>query len=217
MSTKRYNLTQRQQLVDVNNSLVNFEANISATSLDQTPFDAIVVTQKELEASPQLDFKRVEQGVFGVSISQNKNVYENFFLVLRSDVTTTVDVTVEVVELPMLEPAGGAQPPIQIESRPLPPTPQPPLDAGYTLAPKQSFLKTNWKLVAIVLIIVVGGAAMWYFYKTRSTGGGFFSSFRPRPAIVTPPVAALPATEPQPEADTSVDPELLGKLKNMFS
>ena len=195
MSTKRYDITPRQQLIDINSTVINFEAKISAVSIEELPFDAIVVTQKELQASPKLDFKRVEHGIFGVEISQNKNMYENFFLVLRADTPTKVDVTIELNPLPMLEgglvnpsqgntisevPPGRASVEQLYASTPKPPEVYPSVQQPLqeVSAKKKSFFQ-KWKFILIVLIIAVGGYFIWKFYisknkeKSSSDGNGF--------------------------------------------
>ena len=63
-----------EQLIDINKSLPNFEANISITTQNEDDnFEIVIVTQKQLDDSDfQLNYKKIEHYVT-VNVKSNKN------------------------------------------------------------------------------------------------------------------------------------------------
>lgn len=163
-----YSLNARKQLIDINEDLVNFEANIQVVCKELTPFEAIVVSQTQLDSGEPIEYKHVLEGMFQVSIRQDSGVYENFLLLLKSDSDAVVEVemTVSPVEQAALPPVLQ-EPPIQgpasvdtYQSRPV-------ADNKQKVAEKPGWFKRNWKYLVIAGLILIGGIVLWFMYLRK--------------------------------------------------
>lgn len=146
---KTLDLTNRQQLVDLNDETTNFDLTFHATSKDGKPFDALVVDQTTLDNNPNLEFKRANGTISG-NIVSDKNVYQNYFLCLKSDQPCQVDITIDKKEI-----------------TPRPPSPQPKHFTTPSLLPPSKPNGTNWKFVVILLLIIGGIILFNYFYNKK--------------------------------------------------
>lgn len=157
-----YSLTNRQQLVDLNGEMTNFNLTFTVTSKKNESFDVLVVDQTTLDNQPKLDFKRANGTISG-NIIADKNVYQNYFLCLKADKPCDVDVTIDLKEVP---PQPQQPPQQQIQQSDSIPTGQ---------AKPQQLVKANkseginWKFILIVIIVVGGGALLWYMYNRKET------------------------------------------------
>ena len=92
MSVKKtLSLTSRQQLIDLNEETTNFDLTFKAKSLDNSHFDVLVVDQTTLDNNPNLEYKRAKGEISGNIIS-DKNVYQNYFLCLKSEKPCDVEI-----------------------------------------------------------------------------------------------------------------------------
>ena len=163
---KNYTLTSRQQLVDLNGDTTNFDLSFVVKSIDGSPFYLIVVDQNTLDNNPNLDYKHVENGSMSGNIISDKNIYENYYLCLKSDKDCEVQVTIDKREIPV--------------NIPPPPAPKAPRYTKATQLQPSHFAHpikrstTNWKLILIVIIVICGGLYLYYLYnkkKDKITGG----------------------------------------------
>lgn len=101
MSTtkKTYTLGKIKQLIDLNGDSVNFDLTFNVTGKDNSPFSILVVDQTTLDNSPELQYKEAN-GTMSGNIVADKNVYQNYFLILKSDTPCQVDVELIKKELP---------------------------------------------------------------------------------------------------------------------
>ena len=51
---------------------------------DNSEFEVVVVDQNTLDNSPELEFRQTSGGTMSANIISDKNVYQNYFLVLKS-------------------------------------------------------------------------------------------------------------------------------------
>ena len=145
--TKSLTLTKGKQLVDLNGRLTNFDLTFQAKSLDNSPFDAVVVDQSTLDNNNNLEFKRATGTISGNIVSDN-NVYQNYFLCLKSENPCQIEVLIDKKEI-QPRPQQSQQPQQQ-----------------YQFANKsESSEKTNWKMIYIAIIVVVGVGVLYYLYK----------------------------------------------------
>lgn len=157
MSSKKYTISNIKQLIDLNGSLVNFQLNFKVVSLTNEPFDAVVMTQEMLDGNPNIEYQKAEGQISG-QIKNDNGVYNNYFLILKSDKSMEVELTSELQEIPM------AQNPVETSSDIIS---QPPSQIIKKKKPKESSeLSTTWKIIvfAVVFLILAGGWAIWYFY-----------------------------------------------------
>jgi len=156
MSTTVYKVTPQKQLIDLNGDLTNFDITFTATCKEGHNFDALVVDQRTLDGPEPLVYKKVDQGQIGGNIISDKDVYQNFFLVLKSDEPCDVEVSVTKKSIPASPP-----PPVQpaIQSQQL--VKEPPKSSGI-----------NWKVVLVVLILLgVAGYFFWTKYYKKGVAG----------------------------------------------
>lgn len=93
-----YQIDNIKKLIDLNGELVNFELVFKLNSKENAEYDAVVVDQTTLD-SGELEYKKVRGSLAGKVVS-DKNVYQNYFLILKSDKPCSVDVEIDIKEIP---------------------------------------------------------------------------------------------------------------------
>ena len=89
-----YNLDNHKQLIDLNGDTVNFDITFTVTASEENAsFDVLVVDQTTLDNNPSLEYKKAK-GIISGNLISDKNVYQNYFLILKAD--TPCNVTVEI-------------------------------------------------------------------------------------------------------------------------
>lgn len=188
-STKKtYKLSKIKQLIDLNGDSTNFDIQFKVTSTDNAPFDIIVVDQTTLDNSPELEYKKVNGQISG-SMVQDKNVYQNHFIVLKADNPCQCDVEIIKKELPKTKTAEEY--PEQNGIPQIPDTSQQPMRVHQSL---QS--QTNWKMWAIVAVLVVGAVVLYMVWSSDKKKGGVTDapamSTNPLNPFASSPVASSP-------------------------
>lgn len=214
----KISLTPQKQLIDINESFINFEAVIEVISLNNEPFEGLVVSQKQLDTNSNLEFKSSDKGQFAVEIFENNGVFDNWYLVLRSKTNAEVQVNISKKELPPLPPP---EPVIDTSIR------QQPVNMQQLASPIVDQLpetpkKSSWKFWVILAIVVIGGFVLWYMYKRKPVVGKGVP-ISTEPLLIAPEVIEIPQVDvslpvPQPviEAAPSVDIDLLQKINNIL-
>lgn len=139
---KTYNLSNIKQLIDLNGDSINFDLTFKVTCKDNTPFQLLVVDQTTLDKGEELKYKEITNNISG-NIVADKNVYQNYFLILKSEKNCTVDIEIIKKELPKtpdninlnLEPKKSSNLIIQQDS--------------------SSSTSYNWKKIFLIMAIVV--------------------------------------------------------------
>ena len=98
-NTSTYKINNIKKLIDLNGDLTNFDLNFTAQSKNNEPFEAIVVDQSTLDSNEKLEYKMVTDGVISANVNSDKNIYQNYYLLLKSDTPCDVDVSIEVNEI----------------------------------------------------------------------------------------------------------------------
>ena len=154
-SKKTYVLSKVKQLIDLNGDSKNFDLSFKVTCHDDTPFHVLVVDQTTLDNSEKLNYKEIKNSISG-NIVADKNVYQNYFLILKSDKECKVDVEWTKKELPITP--EKIEPSHIINSNKQ--------SFGRKMRVPNSSSSVNWKKIGLLtLIIIVGLALLWYFYK----------------------------------------------------
>jgi len=117
-SAGKYQLSKIKQLIDLNGDKVNFELNFFVKSANNVPFEAIVLDQEALNSEQPIEYKNVDTGELTGNIVWNKNIYKNYFLVLKSKEPCECDVSIEIQEI---EPEQPQVVPPEIVRAPKPP------------------------------------------------------------------------------------------------
>jgi len=173
MSTKKtYSLNSHKQLVDLNGDTTNFDLTFTATSKDSSAFDVLVVDQTTLDNNPNLEYKRANGTISG-NIVSDKNVYQNYFLILKADAPCDVEVGIEKKE---------------IAPKPVPLAP--PRAMAPPMAPPKKLPGTNWKLIIILIVVIGGGALLYYMYSKKQlesvSPAGASSTVASSPSVSAP-------------------------------
>ena len=96
---KTYKVNQKQQLIDLNGNSVNFEIKFTATSKNGELFEMVVVDQKILNENLKPNYKKSNDGKLVGTIVSDKNVYQNYFLIIRAPQECEVQITIEKKEI----------------------------------------------------------------------------------------------------------------------
>ena len=99
VKTNTYKIGKLKQLIDLNGDNTNFNISFKVTSENGEDFNALVVDQKTLDSGDELNYK-LANGVLSGTINADKNVYQNYFLILKADTPTNVTVEINIEELP---------------------------------------------------------------------------------------------------------------------
>ena len=166
------NLNSIKQLIDLNGDKVNFELDFQVESTNATPFDALVVTQEMLDSETPLDYQKAN-GIISGKIVADKNIYQNYFLILKSDTPVECRVMTNVRDI---QPNIPQQPPQQ----PPPQMRQPPQinqrnnDDDSYLRERHIKHKKSWFTLRNLCLEIIGLVVLfliWYFafYKVSET------------------------------------------------
>jgi len=101
ISTASYPISKIKKLIDINHDMINFKVDFTITSDSDQPFEALVVDQSTLDTVEpnQLKYKTVDGELSG-EIVADKNVYQNYFIILKSEIPTSVTVELKTTHLP---------------------------------------------------------------------------------------------------------------------
>jgi hypothetical protein len=101
MTTKKtYNLSTIKTLIDLNGDSINFEATFRIVSKNKQPFHVLVIDQTSLDNNPNPEYQLADKGEISGTIKQDKNVYQNFFILLKADKPCECEVLIDKRELP---------------------------------------------------------------------------------------------------------------------
>ena len=148
----KYNIGERHVLVDLNKDLTNFKLTFECTSQPQHEYQICVTNQNELDTKQmsELVMKDVVGGTISGNIVADSNVYENYFLILRSNSSIEVLVAVD------LEPIEAATTL----------TEEPPNNDNHN----HKNMVFDWKrIVMVVLLFLIMIALIYYIVKLNAT------------------------------------------------
>ena len=143
IETKKYSVNKVKQLIDLNGQLTNFDVKFTVTSKDKASFDLLVVDQTTLDSISNLEYKKIEGGSVSGNITYDKNIFQNHYLILKSDNPVECEVTIERNEI---QPVKNY------------------IDSSTKTPFKKDSLSLK-KILIIVLIIVLIAVVGIYFYK----------------------------------------------------
>jgi len=112
MTTNRqiYQIGKIKKLIDLNGDTTNFDISFRVSSRNKEPFNLLVVDQTTLDNTPNLEYKKIENGTISGNIVQDKNIYQNYFLILKSENPCECEVEITKKELPKKIPPPPTQP-----------------------------------------------------------------------------------------------------------
>jgi len=163
-----YKLNNIKQLIDLNKDKKNFELDFQVESSDGKHFDALVVTQEMLDSETPLEYQKAEGFISG-KIVADKDIYQNYFLLLKSNEPVECKVMVNVKDiLPNLQ--QQQQVPQQKNDN----FQQQKFRERDDLSlkkPKKNLGKKLFTLKNLIFVglILLGAALIWYFYFYKKT------------------------------------------------
>jgi hypothetical protein len=153
--------------------------------LDNSPFDVVVVDQTTLDNNNNLEFKRATGTISGNIVSDN-NVYQNYFLCLKSENSCQIEILIDKKEIQPRSPQIPQLPQLQQSQ-----LQQSQLQQSQFANKSESLEKTNWKMIYIAIVVIVGAGILYYLYKKEK--------------IVKEDPFDISYSEPQPLLPTSFD------------
>lgn len=172
---KQYTLTQRPQLIDLNQSYKNFRLQFQVVCKNpETQFQAVVLTQEQLDTLNTLSDTemKIARGKIGGTIVADNDKYQNYFLVLKNYGETEIEVEVMTVldEIPPSSKPQVADPdekntssgPVNTEPESIPSAPQPSPSPSPVIQ-KRSFFRSPLFWGLLLLLVVLGG--VWYYHR----------------------------------------------------
>jgi hypothetical protein len=94
-----YAIDKFKKLIDLNGETTNFDISFRVRSQNGEPFDILVVDQTTLDNTPNLEYKRAPGEISG-NLVHDKNVYQNYFIILKADNPCNCEVEIIKKELP---------------------------------------------------------------------------------------------------------------------
>ena len=163
-----YKVNQQKQLIDLNGQSVNFELNFQVVSKNGEPFEILVVDQATLDSHNNLQYKMAEEGKISGNVVSDKNIYQNYFLVIKSDNECEVQITIDKKEI-------KSQNKFQVQEQFQQPNnnyvyQQPPIQNTQQIVPVQKSSKssgTPWKIILFVIFLLCGIGIGYYFYQKK--------------------------------------------------
>ena len=195
-SAGKYQLSKIKQLIDLNGDKVNFELNFFVKSTNNAPFEAIVLDQEALNSEQPIEYKNVDTGELTGNIVWNKNIYKNYFLVLKSKEPCECDVSIEIQEI---EPEKPQVIPPEIVR------PRAPVSAPVQEQPVQKPKRNKkdddegssgggggiFRTILIIIAVIFAAYIGYWVYTT------YFANKNAAPAGVGAPQVQLPAPQLQ--------------------
>lgn len=218
--TKTYAISSIQQLVDLNGDLTNFKLSFSAKSHDGSHFYALVVDQTQLDENPSLEFRNAEGEISG-DIEMANNIYQNYFLVLKSkDDTKACNVEVSITRT---EIAPSVQPvqPVQQLAQSLQQAPTNPQSSPQLTTESSVKSSTNWKIIGVIVVLILAGGYYYYYVHKSSTPATTVSGVVAPVVVpvvvpvVAPVVAPVVPTFTSQPAVHKVNSDLLARLNSL--
>jgi hypothetical protein len=100
-TTKSYEITKIKQLIDLNGDSVNFDINFRVYTRDKRPFEMTIVDQATLDNNTSIEYQKVVDGDINGQIIEDKNVYKNYFIILKAEQPCVCFVEIDKKELPV--------------------------------------------------------------------------------------------------------------------
>jgi len=189
LTKKIYNIANRQTLVDLNGDSINFKLDFQVGNKDNKEFEMLVVTQSTLDSGKPIEYKKVQGSMSGNMLS-DKNVYQNYYLILRAQEPTEITVELNFEKLPDVIPKDQQYTPHSPETlKPPQPQPQP--------QPQQSVKKKGNSLlikifIGVAIIGALAAAYYLFFYKRNQTDDNELVTKNNPSSPIASPVASSP-------------------------
>jgi len=101
ITTNKYNVSSVQQMIDLNGDAKNFKLKFTCKGRDDSvPFEVLVMTQAQLDNpdSKNLNYKKINGSITGEIIA-DKNMYQNYFLLIKSPEDCQIEIVSDFEKL----------------------------------------------------------------------------------------------------------------------
>lgn len=177
---KTFQVNKVRQLIDLNGSTTNFHVGIRVSSKDRKPYDIALIDQTILDQQPELPYQHIDNGEYSGNLVQDKNVFQNYFLVMRADSPCDCDVEIVKTEIPPAQTQSSHEQFVvasnSTNSALIPHQPQSPLMSQATTTGSSSSSSGSsriryWLKSGIITALVVLGVYLVYRYYSKSNAG----------------------------------------------
>ena len=149
---RKLSLTPQKQLIDLNEDATLFELDVNVkTENPNGEFDAVILTQTELDTG-NFDYRHFKGGM-EAHLKNDKNIYQNHFICMKSDKKQNVFIDIKQHPTP---------PPV--EEPPMIPPPMIPQIPPLTK--KESIF--TWKTILIILAVIGIGIGLYFMWGSNS-------------------------------------------------
>ena len=161
---KTLKLSKIKQLIDLNQNFINFNAQFQVTN--KTPnidYKMLVVNQEQLddtnfnidEAYKNIEWEKTN-GVIGGSVLFDKNIFQHWFISLKSDTECDIDIMIDLQKLP------DDIPQQDIKESMIDSTQQNP---EFSVVQKPFYkVKSTWIIIGIIVVLFF---SLFFFYKSN--------------------------------------------------
>jgi len=166
--SKVYTVQKTQSLIDLNKNLKNFKLRLTASKVDpnQPNFKAAIVDQTMLD-SQNIQFRDVDSSISSTVVA-DKDVFQNFYLVLKCDSTAQVKVDTELTPINPGNYDERGHPALHSQSHdPNNIQDIPPDHPIHQVIQKQQ-QTTSWINKALIACAVVGAIALIWWFMSRN-------------------------------------------------
>ena len=186
-TSKKIKLTTVKQLIDLNGDKVNFDLVFEVKTVDNSPFEALVVTQTILDSEEELKYKNVSEGIISGNIVSDKGIYDNYFILLKANKNVECDINIiikdievnKVFQQQMQKQQIQQQQQQQMQHHQQRENTTKNKSISQNTTEKQNGVnnekKINWKLIITIFILIIGSFVLWYFYKNSNKRSQIFS------------------------------------------
>jgi hypothetical protein len=98
-TNKKIKLSPIKQLIDLNGEKINFDLIFEVKTIDNSPFEALVVTQAILDSGEEINYKNVSEGIITGNIVADKGIYDNYFILLRANKEVDCEVNINIKDI----------------------------------------------------------------------------------------------------------------------
>jgi len=145
---QKYHINERHQLIDLNKDLTNFKLKFECESDDE--YRVYVANQGELDTKNMNELPmKVVKGKINGNIVADKNVYQNYFLILQSLKPAVVTVKIDLEAINILE---------------TPPLSPQPTTTTENFAPKEEPVKKSTNYINLFLWIGILALVIFILY-----------------------------------------------------
>ena len=170
-TNKKIKLSPIKQLIDLNGDKVNFDLNFEVKTIDNSPFEALVVTQTILDSEEEIKYKNVSEGIINGNIIADKGVYDNYFILLRAKKEVECEINIIIKDININQNLQNQRKVVLPSQTKIP---QEIMKKNQNIQPLMENQKVskknkiNWKLILTIFILILGAFLLWYFYKNSN-------------------------------------------------